>query len=176
MAFHMRSVLVPFCLAVPVVLAGCASAYGPEVDVALRPTVGSEVSGNVRFFQRKDVVQVTGEVRGLAPNTEHGFHIHEIGNCTSGDGMSAGGHFNPDGGPHGKYGERPSHAGDLPSLVADANGVARINFETRTISVKGGVADIAGRGLIVHRDPDDYKTQPTGNSGPRLACGVIATI
>jgi superoxide dismutase, Cu-Zn family len=176
MVFSVRSFLVPFCIAAPVLLLGCASAYGPEANVALRPTVGSEVSGNVRFFQRKDVVQVTGEVHGLAPNTEHGFHIHEIGNCTSGDGMSAGGHLNPDGGPHGRYGERPSHAGDLPSLVADANGVAHINFETRTISVQGGGADVVGRGLIVDRDPDDYRTQPTGNSGPRLACGVIATI
>ena len=176
MAFSLRSVFVPFCIAAPVLLAGCASAYGPEVDVALRPTVGSAVSGNVRFFQRKDVVQVTGEVRGLRPNGEHGFHIHERGNCTGGDGMSAGGHFNPDGGPHGKFGERPSHAGDLPSLLADGNGVARVNFETRTISVKNGVADISGRGLVVDRDADDYKTQPGGNSGPRLACGVIAPI
>jgi Cu-Zn family superoxide dismutase len=176
MAFSMRSVVVPFCIAAPVLLAGCAAAYGPSVDVALRPTAGSEVSGNVRFSQLKDVVQVTGEVRGLAPNTEHGFHVHEVGNCTSPDGMSAGGHFNPDGGAHGKFGERPSHAGDLPSLVADANGVARISFESRTISVKGGGADVAGRGLIVHRDPDDYRTQPTGNSGPRLACGVIAPL
>ena len=176
MAFSLRSVIVPFCFAAPVLLAGCASAYGPGVNVALRPTAGSEVSGTVRFFQRDAVVRVSGEVRGLAPYSEHGFHIHEKGNCSSGDGRSAGGHFNPDGGPHGRFGDPVSHAGDLPSLKADADGVARVDFETRSISVNGGVADILGRGLIVDRDPDDYKTQPNGNSGPALACGVIAAL
>ena len=66
------------------------------------------------------------------------------------------------------------HAGDLPSLKADASGVASFNFQSSTIRVGSGTSNIVGRGLIVHRDPDDFKTQPTGNAGPRLACAVIA--
>lgn len=87
--------------------------------------------------------------------------------------MSTGGHFNPTTQPHGAHGSGNHHSGDLPSLVADANGVAKLKFESTTISVDSGVSNIIGRGLIVHRDPDDYKTQPTGNAGPRLACAVI---
>ncbi len=83
------------------------------------------------------------------------------------------GHFNPNGKLHGSDDQAEHHAGDLPSLTADGLGVAHLNFETSAISVGGGIADVVGRGLIVHRDPDDFKTQPTGNSGPRLACGAI---
>ncbi len=88
--------------------------------------------------------------------------------------MSAGGHFNPTGAPHGSHGMGMHHTGDLPSLKADASGVARFNFESGSLAVGSGVTDVVGKGLIVHRDPDDYKTQPTGNAGPRLACAVIA--
>ncbi|MFT3815057.1 MAG: superoxide dismutase family protein [Acidovorax sp.] len=161
--------------AAALVLAGCAStAANPTAVAQLEPTRGSTAAGSVRFVQAGNVVRVSGEVRGLAPNTEHGFHIHEKGDCSSGDGMSAGGHFNPSGQPHGHFGQGAHHAGDLPSLRADANGVARVSFETRVFTVgDGGAADIVGRGLIVHKDPDDYTTQPTGNSGARLACAVI---
>lgn len=88
--------------------------------------------------------------------------------------MSTGGHFNPDGKPHGNHADNDHHAGDLPSLKADAGGVAKFSFESRTITVGNGASDITGRGLIVHRDPDDYKTQPTGNSGARITCAVIS--
>jgi Cu-Zn family superoxide dismutase len=113
-------------------------------------------------------------VRGLKPDGEHGFHVHDKGDCSSGDGMSTGGHFNPFGRMHGTHGIGEHHVGDLPSLKADANGVARINFQSTSLTVGGGSSDVIGHGLIVHRDPDDYKTQPTGNSGPRLACAVIS--
>jgi Cu-Zn family superoxide dismutase len=119
-------------------------------------------------------VLVSGEVRGLAPSKEHGFHVHEKGDCSSGDGLSTGGHFNPTGKPHGAHAQDEHHAGDLVSLRADANGVAKFSYTSTTISVGSGPADVIGRGLIVHRDPDDFKTQPTGNSGPRIACAVIA--
>jgi len=89
-------------------------------------------------------------------------------------GHISGGHFNPAAKPHGHGGAAPEHhAGDMPNLKADANGVASATFSLSTISVGGGAADVVGKGLIVHRDPDDYKTQPTGNAGPRLACSVI---
>ena len=156
-------------------LGACASTpNGPHATAQLQPTLGNLTSGSVSFVQTGNKVRVTGEVRGLKPNAEHGFHVHDKGDCSSGDGMSTGGHFNPTSAPHGNHGMGIHHIGDLPSLKADANGVAKFNFESSSIAVGGGVSDIVGRGLIVHRDPDDYKTQPTGNSGPRLACAVIA--
>jgi Cu-Zn family superoxide dismutase len=153
----------------------CATSPAPPSATAkLTPTNGNVTSGTVSFTQRGDAVWVTGEVRGLAPNTEHGFHIHEKGDCSSGDGMSAGGHFNPTGAAHGSHESGEHHAGDLTSLKADADGVARFSYTTGGITVSEGNTSVVGRGLIVHRDADDFKTQPTGNSGPRLACGVIS--
>jgi len=154
-------------------LAACATPSGPAANAQLQPTRGNSTSGEVRFVQQGETVRVSGEVRGLKPNGEHGFHIHERGDCSSGDGMSTGGHYNPGGHRHGAYGRGEHHVGDLPSLKADADGVARFAFESSSIAVGSGRNDIVGHGLIVHRDPDDYTTQPTGNSGPRLACAVI---
>src|SRR5690349_2373245 len=171
----MKYPLAPLAaLATAFVLAACASSMnGPRAVAQLQSTTGNTASGTVSFVQAGDKVLVSGEIRGLKPNAVHGFHVHEKGDCSSGDGMSAGGHFNPSGAPHGQHGTSPAHAGDLQSLQADANGVATFSFESSAISVGGGANDVVGRGLIVHRDPDDYKTQPTGNSGPRLACAVV---
>lgn len=161
-------------LAAAAALAGCASMPGGPVATAnLQATTGNQATGTVRFVQSGDKVMVSGEVRGLKPGAEHGFHVHEKGDCSSGDGMSTGGHFNPQGQAHGRHGAGGHHAGDLPSLRADASGVARFTFESTTIRVGSSAVDVVGRGLIVHRDPDDYRTQPTGNAGPRLACAVI---
>ena len=162
-------------LVAALVLSACASTMGgPRAVAQLQSTTGNSAAGSVSFTQSGDKVLVSGEVRGLKPNAEHGFHVHEKGDCSSGDGMSAGGHFNPGGKPHGSHGGAEHHTGDLPSLKADAGGVAKISFESRTIRVGSTANDIVGKGLIVHRDPDDFKTQPTGNAGPRLACAVIA--
>lgn len=162
------------CLAAAA-LAGCASPGGgePHATAILAPTTGNTASGMVHFVTAGDRVQVKGEIRGLKPNAEHGFHVHEKGDCSSGDGMSAGGHFNPANAPHGAHGKSSHHAGDLPSLRANAAGVATFSFESSSIAVGSGAKDVIGKGLIVHRDPDDYTTQPTGNAGPRLACAVI---
>jgi superoxide dismutase, Cu-Zn family len=138
----------------------------------LEPTKGNSARGTVSFTQDGDGVRVRATLTGLKPNAEHGFHVHEKGDCSSGDGMSAGGHYNPAGKPHGPQ-SAEHHAGDMPSLRADANGNASATFELKGVSIGGGDADLVGRGLIVHRDPDDYATQPTGNAGPRIACGVI---
>ncbi|MFM2050676.1 MAG: hypothetical protein RL682_1167 [Pseudomonadota bacterium] len=146
----------------------------PSATAQLTPTKGNLVSGTVTFTQQGTAVLVAGEVLGLAPSKEHGFHIHEKGDCSSGDGLSTGGHFNPMGRAHGAHDHTEHHAGDLISLKADANGIAKFSYTSTTISVGHGMVDVIGRGLIVHRDPDDFKTQPTGNSGPRLACAVIA--
>jgi Cu-Zn family superoxide dismutase len=154
-------------------LGGCVTPAGPQAAAELKPTTGNSASGSVRFVQAGAAVKVSGEIRGLKPNAEHGFHVHEKGDCSSGDGMSTGGHFNPDAKPHGQHGPGAHHVGDLPSLKANASGVAAFSFESNSIRVGAGTNDVVGRGLIVHRDPDDYKTQPTGNAGPRLACAVI---
>ena len=164
---------VPVLTALVLAVSGCATPQGPAATASLRPTTGNNASGTVRFVQSGDQVVVTGEVRGLKPGAVHGFHVHEKGDCSSGDGNSAGGHFNPEGKPHGQHGQGAHHAGDLPSLRADASGVAIFTFESKTIRVGSGATDVVGRGLIVHRDPDDFTTQPTGNAGPRLACAVI---
>jgi Cu-Zn family superoxide dismutase len=155
-------------------LAGCASVMpAPSAHAVLQPTVGNSANGSLRFVQSGDKVIVSGDIKGLKPNAEHGFHVHEKGDCSSGDGMSTGGHFNPTGAAHGNHSAEAHHAGDLPVLKADSQGVAHVQFESRTISVQPGALSIVGHGLIVHRDPDDYVTQPTGNSGPRVACAVI---
>ena len=159
-----------------VALAGCASHLsGNRATAKLEPTRGNTATGTVTIVQTADGVQVSGEIRGLKPDAEHGFHVHEKGDCSSGDGMSTGGHFNPTAKPHGSHGAGEHHTGDLPSLKADKYGVAAFSFVSKSISVGGPMTDIVGKGLIVHRDPDDYKTQPTGNAGPRLACAVIAS-
>jgi len=161
-------------LAATLALSACATpSYGPSATAQLSPTNGNATSGSVQFMQAGDKVLVKVDVRGLKPNAEHGFHVHEKGDCSSGDGMSTGGHFNPSGSSHGAHGQGVHHSGDLPSIKADANGNASTTFESSTISIAGGLSNVVGKGLIVHRDPDDYKTQPTGNSGPRLACAVI---
>ncbi len=156
-------------------ISGCAGyQVRPAATARLLPTQGNAVTGHVTFTKTVNYVLVAGEVQGLAPNTEHGFHVHEKGDCSSADAVSAGGHFNPRGAQHGALEQAEHHAGDLQSLKSDANGVARFSFMASALSVGEGAADVIGRGLIVHRDPDDFKTQPTGNSGPRLACAVIA--
>ena len=148
---------------------------GGNVAVAeLQPTKGNSATGTVTFTQRGNLVRVEANVRGLKPDAEHGFHVHEKGDCGSGDGMSAGGHFNPAASPHGDYhAGGPRHAGDMPNLRADSEGSARATFDVSGVAVGSGSADVVGKGLIVHRDPDDYKSQPAGNAGPRLACAVI---
>lgn len=161
-------------------IAGCSmvgNSAGPRATGVIGPTsVAAAASmnpqGTVRFEQRVDGVLVTGRVTGLRPNQEHGFHVHEGSDC-AGDALGTKGHFNPDAAPHGKHGGAAHHAGDLPALRADANGVAEINALVKKLTVAAGPASVVGRGLIVHRDPDDYTTQPTGNAGPRPGCAVI---
>jgi superoxide dismutase, Cu-Zn family len=160
--------------AVGVLVAGCAmmAPAGPSAVATLEATKGNTTSGTVTFTQKGDKVAVMARVSGLTPGS-HGFHIHEKPDCTSGDGMSAGGHFNPLGRPHAEPSIKERHAGDMPMLVADASGNAALTVDLDIIGVGSGAADVVGRSVIVHKDADDFKTQPTGNSGARVACGVI---
>ena len=116
---------------------------------------------------------MVADVSGLNPGQEHGFHIHEVGDCSSGDGMSTKGHFNPLSKSHAHYSTPERHAGDMPALKADANGNARLDSTLDVMTVNPGPTSIVGRGLIVHAGSDDYKTQPTGNAGARVACAII---
>ena len=156
-------------------VAGCQilPSEGPKATANLQPTKGNKASGTATFTQVGDKVRVSANVTGLTPGREHGFHIHEAGDCSSGDGMSAKGHFNPFGKPHGNPQSSERHSGDMPALKADSNGNAKLDVTLDQMTVNPGPASIVGRGLIVHADPDDYKTQPTGNAGARVACAVI---
>jgi Cu-Zn family superoxide dismutase len=164
---------LPF-IAIVTLFAGCASMApsGPSAVADLAPTTGNAAKGTVTFTQKGDKVLVHARVSGLSPGT-HGFHIHEKGDCSSGDGMSAGGHFNPLGKPHAYPTVEDRHAGDMPMLAADAAGNAVLDGELDVITIGVGATDIVGKSVIVHKDGDDFKTQPTGNSGARVACGVI---
>jgi len=157
------------------VLVACATAPVEPLRATaqLQPTKGSKTFGEATFEEAGGKVHVVIYVQGLKPGQEHGLHIHEVGDCSSGDGMSTKGHFNPFGKPHARHDSGERHAGDLPSLKAGKDGRAKVDVKLDVISVAAGPASIVGRGLIVHADPDDFKTQPTGNAGARIACGVI---
>jgi Cu-Zn family superoxide dismutase len=169
-------------VAAAMALAACAasapqdasySATRAKATAVLNPTKDSPVRGTATFSDEGKTMMVNVRVTGLKPFAEHGFHIHEKGDCSSPDGMSAGGHYNPAGKAHGNSnGGADHHAGDMPNLKADESGNANATFPVSGVSI-GGANDIVGKGLIVHRDPDDYKSQPAGNAGPRVACGVI---
>ncbi|MHB9783045.1 superoxide dismutase family protein [Stenotrophomonas maltophilia] len=152
-----------------------ASTADASATAELAPTQGNETKGSVTFKRVDGKVHVTGQISGLKPGSEHGFHIHEKGDCSAPDGTSAGGHFNPGKQDHGSVTSDPHHGGDMPNIKADDKGVATIDGPVSSnVNIgKGDDFDIIGRGLIVHADPDDYTSQPTGNAGARLACAVI---
>jgi superoxide dismutase, Cu-Zn family len=140
--------------------------------IALAPTKGSSTTGTVMLMPMGDGVHVSGVISGLTPG-KHGIHIHEKGDCSAPDATSAGGHFNPAGANHGAPDTLPHHAGDLGNLIAGADGRAEINVHANGISLQPGANSISGRAMIVHAGEDDFNTQPTGNAGGRVACGVI---
>ena len=169
----MRTLLASATAAV--LLAACQAMPVEELRATaqLQPTKGNKTFGEATFEQVGNKVRVVVFVQGLKPGQEHGLHIHEAGDCSSGDGMSTKDHFNPLNKPHGNYGSPERHAGDLPPLKANNEGRAKVEIDLDTITLTPGPASIIDRGLIVHADSDDFKTQPTGNAGARIACGVI---
>ena len=151
-----------------------ASALADEPTKAiavLHPTKGSKVEGTVTFTKSGDETKVVADVTGLTPG-KHGFHIHEFGDCSSADGKSAGGHFNPENEPHAGHDMAQRHVGDLGNIDADASGKAHLELTDKMMTFEGK-NNIIGRGVIVHEKADDLKTQPTGDAGGREACGVI---
>lgn len=154
-------------------LSACTSFQsGPSATAQLKPLKDSGVTGIVNFTKRGNKVLVVAEVSGLTPGP-HGFHVHEKGDCSAPDGMSAGGHFNPHGKRHGGPHDEDRHVGDLGNIVADAKGNAILTLETDALSIGSGPGNILGRSVIVHGAVDDFKTQPHGNAGARIACGLI---
>ncbi|WP_409476134.1 superoxide dismutase family protein [Stenotrophomonas sp. Y-13] len=153
-----------------------APAAAAVATAELQPTKDSTVKGSIRFTVVDGRLHASGDISGLKPGSEHGFHIHEKGDCSAPDGSSAGGHFNPGNAEHGSIDAPAHHGGDMPNIVADAQGNAHVDgpVSSNVNAGKGDGFDIIGRGLIVHADPDDYHSQPTGNAGARLACAVIA--
>jgi Cu-Zn family superoxide dismutase len=143
----------------------------PSLSATIRPTLNN-VTGVVTFTQSGGRVTVVALVRGLTPSTKHGFHIHEVGDLSAPDLMSAGGHYNPDGHEHGGPGSQ-SHAGDFGSLESDAKGVAILRLTVDNIAIAGADNNVIGLAMIVHAWPDDLTSQPAGNAGDRIAGGII---
>lgn len=130
------------------------------------------LNGNVSFEKVKDGIRVSGHFSGLKPNSTHGFHVHEKGECKGPDYSSAGGHFNPENRMHGSPNSESSHVGDLGNLVADANGMASIDEVVPHDKAKD-FSMMSGKAVIIHSGKDDLRSQPSGDAGDQIACGVI---
>jgi Cu-Zn family superoxide dismutase len=154
------------CCLFATVISPTSWAAGPSAHADMGPTSGSSVRGTVILRAIPAGLHLDAKIAGLTPGV-HGFHVHEIGDCSAPDASSAKGHFNPTGKPHG------SHAGDLPDLTADAAGLASLSVDLPGLSLDDGAGGILNRAFVVHADPDDHMSQPAGNSGKRVACGVI---
>lgn len=153
---------------------GMHEGHGSNIHNAicmLYSTEGNSVSGTVTFEKIENGMKVLVDVHGLTPG-KHGFHIHEFGDCSSKDAASAGGHFNPAMVSHGGPMDQMRHEGDMGNIVADQSGNAKMEYTDPKMTFEGSNS-IIGRSIIVHASEDDLKTQPTGNSGARIACGVI---
>lgn len=137
----------------------------------LRAAAGHDVAGEVRFRETDQGVRLEVMAHGLTPG-EHGFHIHELGDCSAPDFTSAGGHFTGGVPTHGAPGP-DSHAGDLGNVEADENGTVETVIMARYVTLEPGPHSIAGRAIVIHAQPDDLTGQPSGNAGDRVACGVI---
>jgi superoxide dismutase, Cu-Zn family len=167
-------------------LAACASAPPPKppapvpqhrvqrAEAKMAPASASLVSGRLAITAIDGGVRIHGELGGLAKGGTHAIHVHERGDCSAADGSAAGGHFNPGGVAHGRAGIAPHHLGDMDNLHANGEGVAHVDIRLQGVTLGSGAPnDILGRAIIVHANPDDYASQPTGNAGPRVSCGVI---
>jgi Cu-Zn family superoxide dismutase len=147
----------------------------PKQAIAtLAPTTKtkSKVKGTIAFKEVEGGVEVTASVEGLTPG-DHAYHVHEKGDCSAPDASSAGGHFNPNNHKHGAPDATERHEGDFGNLTAGKDGKATKTFVMKDITLSEGATSIIGKGFIVHEKADDFKTQPTGNAGGRVACGVV---
>ncbi len=143
-----------------------------QAQAELAPASKSKVKGTATFVEANGGVEVTISVEGLTPG-DHGWHVHEKGDCSAPDAKSAGDHFNPENHKHGAPDAAEHHAGDFGNLTAGKDGKATKTFTMKGVTVTDGPSSVVGRALIVHDKQDDLKTQPSGNAGARVACGVI---
>ncbi len=141
-------------------------------SVTIQPTEGNQAQGKVELMPMDDGIHFMGTITGLSEG-KHGFHVHEKGDCSAPDGSSAGGHFNPDGKPHGGPDSPEHHRGDLGNIEADATGTAQVNIHMPGITLDSGPDSVMGKAIIVHAGEDDLTSQPSGNAGARVGCGVI---
>ena len=140
------------------------------INAVSAQSIGEKI-GTVALRDSAAGLVIAADLSQLPPGP-HGFHIHEAGDCSAPDASSAKGHFNPAGKAHGHHAGNERHGGDMPNLLANAAGEARFSGEISGLSLSGA-SGVVGRSVVVHADPDDYKSQPAGNSGKRIACGVI---
>lgn len=145
-----------------------------EAVAMVKPIGDNDISGKVIFVRIPEGIKIIADIKGLKPG-KHGFHAHEHGDCSGKDGMAAGGHFNPTNSKHGGPDSPERHVGDFGNLEADASGHAVYERVDKLITFEG-THSILGKSIIIHADPDDFTTQPTGASGPRIACGIIEAV
>ena len=162
-----------FVLSLVCFIVGCAKkeAALTTATALMNPTQGNTASGTVTFTKEESGMRVVAHFEGVPPG-DHGFHIHENGDCSAPDASSAGGHFNPTAMPHAGPDAMQRHVGDLGNITADSSGVAHQEFVDAMLTFEGANS-ILGKGVILHADPDDYSSQPTGAAGGRISCGVI---
>ena len=153
-----------------------SSSSSRQARAELEAKSGSNVAGTVNFTEQDGVVRIEVKASGLKPNSEHAIHLHEKGDCSAADASSAGGHFNPDQQPHGHPREMKRHAGDLPNLQTDGQGQATATYELKGITLDQDFRSILQRAVVIHAKQDDYKSQPAGDAGGRIACGVIRKV
>lgn len=149
------------------------AAMQESATAVVRATSGHQIEGVVHFEQVADGVRVRATLHNLMPNSTHGFHIHEVGDCSAPDGTSAGGHYNPEGHDHGGPDSADRHAGDLGNIESDSGGNATLDMTVSNVTLHGAMNPIVGRSVIVHEGNDDLVSQPTGAAGARIGCGVI---
>jgi superoxide dismutase, Cu-Zn family len=172
----------PAWLIAPIFLSLTAVSPGAQVPeeksaplkaiAVLHSTQGNNITGTVAFTEVADGVQVQAEITGLSPG-KHGFHVHEFGDCSAADASSAGAHFNPTNQPHAAPDATARHVGDMGNVEADASGAAKLDYLDHNMSLANDRTSIIGRSVVVHAKADDLKSQPAGDSGARVACGVI---
>ena len=173
----MKKIIVLFTILIAVVIS-CKSissnGVASKLNVTFEPKSSSNVNGSGIFSKKNGQVTFTANFTGLKPGI-HAIHIHEKSDCSAADGSSAGGHWNPTFKKHGKLGEGEAHKGDIGNFTTDEFGNGTISFTTSEwcIGCEDVTKDIVGKGLIVHQGPDDFISQPAGNSGARVACSAI---
>jgi len=168
----MRGREIWWASALAAAVAFSAPAFAADKATAVLKDANGKEVGKVTLIAVPTGVLLDADLTAVPPG-DHAFHIHAIGKCEPPDFKSAGGHFNPEEDKHGLMNEAGPHAGDLPNIHVPENGKLHIEVLNQRVSLSDGLLDDDGSAIVIHQGPDDYKTDPAGNAGPRIACGVI---